>query len=213
MNKRLVWNFEINQATQLLLPPALPTTSAQTLWEMRFFWIDKDPITLMGLSDQHLELSRYQSKHRSDHYQLLPHLFYNLKVRRNQLFYKPLLTRTSQAFEYGKKINLDQVSPSTMLPGATKMTVAALLKMIQQQARTILLEKEALIYRFPTSPLTKLELARLQVNQQIYFSVNLESASLKLIEIIAAQLLPQAISCDYMTFLHQVIFGKVRDIP
>ena len=62
-------------------------------------------------------------------------------------------------------------------------------------------EKEAFIYRFETSPKTKLELARLCIANTIYFSVCIESRSRYLVELITKQVAGEQVSSDYVSFL------------
>ena len=102
MNKRLVWNFEINSDTALQIPGTNSLVISPNRWESRFFWTDDQIITLHGLNDSFLALSHYQIKHRQDTYYLLPDTNYNLKVRNDKLFYKPILIKNHQAVAYGK---------------------------------------------------------------------------------------------------------------
>ena len=47
-----------------------------------------------------------------------PDTNYNLKIRRNQPLYKPIMMKTRQAIAYGKKINLEEQVSAKNLPGA-----------------------------------------------------------------------------------------------
>ncbi len=204
MNKRLVWNFEINSDNPLQLPSA-PTPIIEGLrWEARFFWPENVIITLNGLDDRFLELSRYQSKHRQDSYYLLADANYNVKTRREQVVYKPILQKTALAIAYGKKIKLAEQAADTLLPGCDTLSTQALLTLINEQGRKIDVEKEALIYEFATTPLTKLELARLTAANKTYYSVSIESRVASSVEAIAYHLLNDATSCDYVTFLKTI---------
>ena len=191
MNQRLVWNFEINNDQPLIIPTPLPTEAHTDRWEARFFWPDNTPILLNGLDDTFLELSRYKAKHRQDTYCLLPDTDENIKVRRNQLLYKPLIMKSPLAIAYGKKINLEDVGDEH-----------GLIQRVQQKGRRIDVEKEALIYRFETEPTTKLELARLRVSNTTWFSINIESRSKFLVESIAQHIVTRHDPCDYVTFLN-----------
>ena len=202
MNKRLVWNFECNPAHPLKLPKsddALPQDEMR--WESRFFWQDNEPIALHGLPDYFFELSRYRIKHRDDTYHLIPNTNYNLKMRRDQLFYKPLLMTTEKAAAYGKKINLANYPLGTPLPGCQEKNVETLLQLVHNECKTIHVEKEALIYTLDSLSKSKIELAWLLVGHQSYFSVSIESYSQHWVESLATQIVRDANPNDYITFL------------
>ena len=201
MTKRLVWNFEINHGNPLKIPKTCVEDAHTERWESRFFWPENKIIVLNGLDDNFLALSRYQAKHRQDTYCLLPDTDYNIKIRRNQPLYKPILMKTQQAIVYAKKINLEEQEPGLCLPGTGQTDAQTLLARIQHESQRIDVEKEALIYRFETVPTLKLELARLRVANAIWFSVNIESRSGHLVESITQQLFDGQMPCDYVTFL------------
>ena len=201
MSKRLVWNFQIDGKNPLQLPILNPKDKSPECWECRHFWPDNKIITLHGLNDHFMALSNYQRKHVQDTYYLLPDANYNLKIRRNVLFYKPVLKTKKTILAYGKKIEIAQQPAGLILPGCEKDDGPALIARINNQSMKIEVEKEALIYKFHTSPTTKLELARLQVANKSFFSLNIESRSLTFVESISLQLLGRSPSCDYVTFL------------
>ena len=201
MNKRLVWNFEINADKPLQVPSAAGTGDDLKRWESRFFWPDDQIITLHGLNDHFLELSRYKIKHREDTYFLLADTDYNLKIRREQLVYKPILMKKNQLIAYGKKIKLDEQAPDTQLPGCEEKDTKTFIARIHDQGKKVSVEKEALIYTFETSPNTKLELAWLHVTNKAYFSLSIESRSIEWVKSITRQLLGDLCARDYVTFL------------
>lgn len=201
MNKRLVWNFEINTDSPLQIYSTEDVEPSQARWESRFFWPDDQIITLNGLDDSLRELSRYQIKHREDIYFLLPKNDYNIKLRREQLFYKPILMKKTQVIGYGKKIKLEEQSPHDQLPGCDEKDVQALITRIHSQGKKIKVVKEALIYTFETTPTTKLELAWLHIANKAFFSVSIESHAMQLVESITRQLLGDLCACDYISFL------------
>ena len=201
MNKRLAWNFEVNDDTSIQLPDPQVIEQNEVRWEARFFWSNDDIITLHGLNDTYLELSRYKAKHRQDIYCLLPTENYNLKIRREQLIYKPLLTTTPEALGFGNKINLEEQASPQFLPGINNINTKTLLEKIQQDGCRIQVEKEALIYRFDTTPKSTIELARLTINKISYFSANIESRSMVLVKSISQQIIGKRVTCDYVNFL------------
>lgn len=204
MNKRFVWNFEMNGDNPLKIPAADNFVQTPNKWEARFFWPDDQIITLNGLNDDFLKLSNYQIKHRADTYYLLPNTDYNLKIRHNQLFYKPLLMKKTYAMAYGKKIKLEEEASCLDLPGIDAQDVAALLSHIKKNAIKINVEKEALVFQLASTPTTKFEFAWLTVAKKNYFSVCIESRLLSVVESIAHQLLGELPTSDYITFLKEI---------
>lgn len=204
MNKRLIWNFEINPEQDLDLPTPL-NTSPDYHWEARFFWPESAIILINGLNERFLRLEQYQIKSKHDLYFLLPEADYNIKLRREKLVYKPLLERTSSALAFGKKIKLDEDAPST-LPAKENSTIdpRALLQQLHNQARKVTVEKEVLIYRFPAPLKTKLELARLLIKEQVFYSLGLESSALNVVEALSEQLIREEETSDYISFLKKV---------
>lgn len=204
MSKRLVWNFEIS-CDNLLALDRLPLVGRDELrWEARFFWPDDTIITLNGLDKHFLLLSNYQVKHREDCYLLLPNCTYNIKRRRSELLYKPLLEKTTFC-GYSKKINLNEYPSDALLPGSDNLLAADLLNKLQTHSQEIEVIKEALVYKLSTAPTIKLELARLELDERIFFSVCIEGHSQLLVTTIANHLLKGQISCDYVNFLQQIL--------
>ena len=203
MNKRLVWNFEINPSESLELGNT-QAAADDMRWESRFFWPENTIITLNGLDESFLELSRFEAKHRQDTYYLLANADYNIKVRKEQLLYKPALKKTSHATAYGKKLKLAEQKSEQLLPGTDDLSTKSLLELINKQGKQIVVEKEALLFQFGTSHTTKLELARLKLANNTYFSVSIESRSVVWIELISHHLLGDQIACDYVTFLKSI---------
>lgn len=204
MNKRFVWNFEINTNGSLKIPSVENFVQSPNRWESRFFWPQDQIVVLHGLTDDFLKLSRYQIKHRQDTYYLLPHTDYNIKTRHNQLFYKPILMKKLQAIAYGKKIKLEEDASSLQLPGYEGKDVTALISYIKNEGLKINVEKEALIYEFDTTPTTKLELAWLCVANKTYISASIESRSFSLVESFTRQMLGDLPTSDYVTFLGEI---------
>jgi len=205
MNKRLVWNFEIDISDSLQIETEALDESTEMTWESRFFWHADEIIVLHGLSQAFLDLSHYQIKHKADEYYLLPDQPYNLKVRRNRLYYKPLVIKTPHIVAYGKKLDLREQKPDMLLVGTDEIDVKTMLAQIKQYHRRILVEKETLNYQFHTSPPTHLELAKINIAKTIYFSVCVESSSRILVESLTAQLLPHSTINDYVSFLQHAI--------
>lgn len=205
MNNRLVWNFEINSNSPLQLPKPVAATDNHKHWETRFFWDESPIITLFGLEKTFLELSRYKIKHRVDTYLLLPDEMLNFKIRHQQFFYKPLIERTSIANAFGKKISLDEHS-SSLIPLKEKLNKSvSIIEHLQLHGQSIEVEKEAMIYKFPSHPSTKLELARLVIDNNIFFSTSIESPDFMFVKQVAEQMLPQQTPSDYVTFLKKTI--------
>lgn len=204
MNQRLVWNFEYSakKSTPLL------STSYETdevKWEMRFFWPEDRIITLHPIEERLLDLGNYKQKHREDYYYLLPGHHYNIKIRRDELLYKPIIKQTSGAVGFGAKINLGTVDLASCNEAEHILKIQKLVQKTKKQRKKVCVKKEAFVYSFKTHPATKLELARIEVNNKIYFSLCIEGKSLYLVETISKYLLDESISCEYVSFLNDII--------
>ncbi len=204
MNKRLVWNFEINQTHLLQIPSADSLDTNSCHWESRFFWPETEIIPLMGLDDHFLQLSLYKIKPKEDTYFLLPHYDYNLKSRDGQLFYKPLIKKERGFIAYSKKERLVNNSFTHPLWRIEKENDETDVAYIQQHALQIQISKVVFIYTFAVEPKVKMELARLSINNKIYFSVAIESKALPLVESITKQVLGRTNSTDYVSFLKEI---------
>ncbi|WP_148294850.1 hypothetical protein [Legionella oakridgensis] len=205
MSKRFVWNFEIKNESLLELPSNNDMPVDELRWESRYFWPESAIISLNGLDDQFLELSRYEAKHRQDTYYLLPDVNFNLKMRRDQLLYKPMLKQMTWATAYGKKIKLTATEQSLSIPDHNPIDIQSLLVNAKDTIKTVTVSKEALIYQFPTTPKLKMELARLCIGDAVYFSLSLESKVLTWVEYLSKNLLQGKTPCDYVTFLKTLI--------
>lgn len=199
MNQRLVWNFEFSSKAPLAL--AYPEDKEdQFTWEFRYFWPEHEIIILNLMNHSLPDLANYQKKSKEDYYYLLPGLDYNIKRRRNKLLYKPLLQYKNQAAAYGTKIILND--PQIIV---TNPDLHLLVEHVEKEGIEIYVKKESFIYKFPGKPTVKMELARLEVLNKIYFSLCIEGKSLLLVETIAQHLLEEALSCDYVTFLKNLV--------
>lgn len=203
MKKRLAWNFEIDTGAPLNLPVVKEEHNEDIHWESRFFWPERDIIPLSGLDKRFLELSRYKIKHRSDTYYLLPDADCNIKERSGEMTYKPLVERTKCASAYGKKIKLEDDSTSVINAHGEQTPLHALIQWATNEGRPVLVNKEALIYKFESHPPAKLELARLSIDDKIYFSVGIESHARVLVEDLAQHIIGDRETSDYVTFLKQ----------
>ncbi|QMT61437.1 hypothetical protein [Legionella sp. PC997] len=200
MNQRLVWNFEFTPKTGLSLPTLVDKKDEQIKWEKRFFWPDNKIIILNIIDDSLLDLAQYKQKHREDYYYLLPGTNYNIKKRREQLLYKPLLKQSNHTAGYGAKIILSDSYDQPLPPDLQEIA-----QQVEQKGIEVCVKKEALIYKLPTKPSIKIELARVEVCNQIYFSLCIEGKSLHLVETISKHLLDEPVSCEYVTFLKNLM--------
>jgi hypothetical protein len=201
MNKRLVWNFEINNESLLILPTDVAEEPELLKWEARYFWEEESLITLRGLNDTFLDLSLYKIKQRQDRYYLISNQDFNVKQRRNELLYKPLIENSPACQGFGKKITLSNHSSLGIIPGIIPIDSDSLRSLIHFDSTEIYVEKTALIYKFAIEPRIKLELARLKITDKIYYSVCIEGTSKKLVTYISKHLLNQDVSCGYVAFL------------
>ncbi len=197
MNQRLVWNFEFAAKKMALPSEAFNEHETEPLkWETRFFWPAQEIIVLNNLDKSLLDLANYQHKLREDYYYLLANQNYNVKRRRNELLYKPKLKQTQAAIGYGTKVLLDNAQEKFLQELALE---------VKKEGKEVLVKKQAFIYKFPTHPTIKLELARLEIAHKIYFSACVEGKSQNMVEKISERLLGQRVSCDYVSFLKNIL--------
>lgn len=190
--KALVWNFVIDPEDPLRLDQFPVYEKEGIRWECRYFWPDKAPIRLQGLDESYLRLSDYVFKKHADVYFLLADHDANIKVRRGEMVYKPLLKAVGGCYGFAKKIPLSD-SPDHQLK--------ALIEQAKAYHQGLEVNKETLTYKFKTKPSIKMELARLEIEGEIYFSVCIEGRSLNLVQSISQHLLKGQKSCDYVSFL------------
>lgn len=197
MIQRLVWNFEFSTKKEIPISGLVDNEHDHLKWEKRFFWPEDYIISLCNIDDSLLDLANYQQKHKEDYYYLLPHTNYNIKLRRDELQFKPILKQTPSAIGFGIKINLDERGNSSEFHQMAHQA--------RKEGTSVFVKKEAFIYKFHTTPNIKLELARLEVKDSVYFSACVEGKSLFLVETLSDLLLGKQVSCEYVTFLKNIL--------
>lgn len=201
MNKRLVWNFEINMDSTLEPGKLKPQPKEPLRWERRYFWPESTTITLARSIEEWLAFSDCSLKQRADHYFLVQDEVLNIKQRRGDLLYKPCLQIQNHCYGFDKKINVSEAPVDTPLPGST-FSPAVLLGRLKNE-HAIFVEKTAFVYKLPTEPTIKLELARINLGESSYYTACIEGHSLRHVSFIAESLLNAYVSCDYVSFLKQ----------
>ena len=201
MTQRLVWNFEFSSPKKIDLQIKETENHEDLKWEARFFWPEKEIISLSIIDDSLLDLGNYEQKHKKDHYYLIPGHNYNIKNRRNELLFKPLLKQSKYAYGFGTKINLDTPEAQTNFIQINSLDLQKIKQQALEEGTEVLVKKESFTYKFNSQPTIKLELARIEIAKQVYFSACIEGKSLNLVETITKGLLGKRISCDYVTFL------------
>lgn len=197
----------------MLSLPLSPLDDGDNLrWEFRCFWPENAIIILQGLDHNLLKLSHYETKKKDDVYFLLPDSHYNLKLRRNDFVYKPLLKQLPHRTAYGNKIKLHNEASLDPRSRSPNIDITQLLKRMKQEGKKITVQKETLCYRFNTKPNATIELERLMIGNVVYFSICIESRSGLLVDNIAKHLLKEPISCDYVSFLKQLESAPNDDI-
>lgn len=199
MNQPLIWRFVVTTNPKGSLFPMKEDKEDLLKWELRYFWSDTDNIAINLIHDDLLILGRYKEKQRKDEYYLLPDSLLNIKQRKNQLLYKPVIRTTRHAIAFGKKIPLDDL-PKDMDQNLAS-TLESLRHKVLAEADRIPVKKEAYVFKFPCTPTIKLELARLEVHNKTYYSACVEGRSLSLVETISKALFGTLEPSDYMHFL------------
>lgn len=205
MNKRLFWNFELSHPSDSAFSDLLDEPPSSLRWEARYFWPETAIICLSGLNANFFNLNMYDIKERQDTYYVLDNYPLNIKQRRDELLYKPLIEQHQGCYGFAKKINLSTQNSFSPLPGADQWLTKDLLDVINQQSRTIVVKKIALIYKLDTHPKVKLEFSRLNVLGQLFFSLCVEGRSQTMVSTISQHILPHQQPSDYVHFLKDIL--------
>lgn len=203
--QRLVWNFEFSSGQTIPLTTLGNYVQDKLKWEKRYFWPEDQIIRLNSIDNSLLNLANYQQKHKEDYYYLLPDSDHNIKRRRNELLYKPLIKQSGSALGFGAKINLEDTQYVSSQDNIDPMNLQDLFKKVKKKGIVVFVKKEAFVFKFPTTPTVKLELARLEVNNTVYFSACVEGRSLNLVETISELLFGKQASFEYVTFLKKIL--------
>lgn len=205
MNQRLVWNFEFASQKNLSLATLKDIKEEHVKWEIRYFWPDDKPIILNAIDQSLLDITKYQQKDKEDYYYLLSGHNYNIKKRRNELLYKPLLQKKDAAFGFGTKIILSPLQDPIHKTDLTDPQLLKIMQQVSQESTEVSVKKETFSYKLPTKPKIKIELERLEVLNKVFFSLCIEGKSLNLVETISEHLLEGQVSCEYVTFLKSLL--------
>ncbi|HAU1295271.1 TPA: hypothetical protein JBI36_03395 [Legionella pneumophila] len=203
--QRLVWNFEFSSEQTTPLTTLGHDAQDNLKWEKRYFWPTDQIIRLNTIDSSLLDLANYQKKHKEDYYYLLPDSDHNIKQRRNELLYKPVIKQSGTALGFGPKIHLETPQTLSCHGDAGQLNRQELLKKIKEKGIVVFVKKEAFVFKFPTTPTVKLELARLEVRDKVYFSACIEGRSLNLVETISVLLFGTQPSFEYVTFLKKTL--------
>jgi hypothetical protein len=205
MIRRLVWNFEFVNANPIEFAKLNTLQEDALKWEARVFWPETDIIQLNLIDTNLLQLQHYQYKQKIDLYHLVPEKDHNIKSRRGELFYKPLIKKNKYACGYGTKLNLSTLSTS---PSTLKIPELMAITAELQHTPGLQIEKDSFIYKFSSQPAIRLELSRIQIHQTIYFSLCVEGRSRHAVETITTCLLGETVSSDYVSFLKKIMNNK-----
>lgn len=205
MSQRFVWNFEFTTTAAVEFPHLAAQRQDEKKWERRFFWSEEEIISLFNIDNSLLDLANYHQKHKEDNYFILPNYNYNIKLRRHELLYKPILDQNLSAVGFGHKINLENIALLTDIDEQERLHLEHIAQKARQDGIEVFVKKESFVYKFSTTPSVKLELARLEVQNKIYFSACVEGKSLPLVEFLSDRLLGKQISCEYVTFLKKIL--------
>lgn len=205
MNRRLVWNFELTDGPCFNWADLQDEEKEEINWEARYFWAENTIIQLQDLDNDFLNISNYKAKHREDNYILLAKDNFNIKQRGSRLLYKPLVQESAPLYGYGKKIDLNDCSEHELLPATNGLKAADLLILIESEHKEKRVIKEALIYTLQVKPKINIELSRLEVCGDIYFSLGIEGRSKQKVNTLARHLLGELVSCDYVSFLKGIL--------
>ena len=202
MKQRLLWNFEFKTRKNNTFCDLKNTKEEILKWEARFFWPEQEIICLSLIDEALLEIAHYQYKQKQHYYYLIPAQNYNIKYRRDELLYKPLIEQSPYAFGFGAKINITQMLHNPH--SHTELNIKKLVKQIEKGVQ-VLVKKDSFTYKFAFQPSIKLELARIEVNDIIFFSLCIEGRSRRLVETMSRCLLGEKPTSDYVHFLKKIV--------
>jgi hypothetical protein len=204
MIHRLVWNFEFTTAKGWDISQLQEKKEENLKWEARFFWAEEEIIRFALIDTALLELVNYQHKQKKDYYYVLPDKEYNIKRRRDELLYKPLIKKTKHVSGFGSKVNLGELSKTPDVENCI-IDAPVIIEQLTLNSIEVLVKKESFTYKFPVQPQIKLELSRIEINHHIYFSACVEGKSRDLVEKISKHLVSKKTSSDYISFLKKRI--------
>jgi hypothetical protein len=196
MNQRLVWNFEFSESKLKGTPRFNRENKDEIKWEVRHFWPSDKIITLNPIDPELVDLSHYERKFKDDCYYLVPKKNYNIKLRHDELLYKPTVDESKLAVGFGPKVELKKTSPSKE---------KALFNEVKKNGIPITVKKEEFVFEFPTTPTVRLELSRLVIKDSVFFSLCVEGRSLVLVETISKELLQKQEPSEYVKFLKKIV--------
>jgi len=179
---RFIWQFELTGRQWL---PQGNWQKDSHKWEIRYFW-PIDQIVELNLNEQQLNWDQGECKLQRDVYWLDVNNPTNIKQRRDQLVYKPVVQQHHNRTAFDKKQRLDPDELS------------------QSNFKTIEVEKMALQLKIHQKPKCMLELSKIQLQNQTFSSLCIESRCGELLDNIDDHLQLSGKACDYITFLRGI---------
>lgn len=179
--------------------------------EQRFFWGAQDLILLNGLSEAQLWLSSYQFETHQDAYVLLNDN-QNIKFRNKKLHVKPLLTLNNGTSTYRDKQKyhlLKQQKEIAALLGnndfASLKTKSEVKGLLRKTYPVCDVYKEALTLDLMLIANISIEFSKLKINEQIFYSLVVESKFSQLVEKAVSALGIKKTPETYVQFLKRIV--------
>ena len=170
-------------------------------------------MVLRGLEEFLLELGHFKIKQKLDTYYLVPGKEYNIKQRRDALFFKPLLYKSPVVCGFAKKIVIVSSTDTDdgPLPGLVPISLSELQQLIDTQAFAVSVKKTTLSYKFQGLDGghlgAKLELVRLGLKNKHYFSASIEGRDQAQVSFLASEIFKNEAhqALDYVSFLKKTL--------
>ena len=170
-------------------------------WEARFFFPIETPIFLNWPHSLPFSFYFAKAKTHEDTYIIHPEQVINLKKRRTDIYYKPLIEKKQDLFYFGKKEIIDEKNP-IILSQTTQLDITR----IQNESALIALTKNVLKFNYDHPMTCQLEFGSFTFQEKIYSTFGIESKSFEAVSTLSSFILPNEKKTDYINFLKENLF-------
>ncbi len=183
---RFIWQFDLTNQQWL---PQGNWQKGPYKWEVRYFW-PVEQIIRLNINESQLNWSQAVCKTHLDNYLIDKDNPLNIKERHNKLVCKPFVSQQSQRIAYNKKVNLtaDELTPDNLL--------------------TVPIEKMAIQFIVHRKPKCVLELSKIQLLNQTFTSLCIESRCGELLDDLHHHLKLPGKASSYLDFLCEKLNTK-----
>ncbi len=170
-------------------------------WEARYFFPIETPIVLNWPHSLPFSFHFAKAKTHEDTYIIHPEHVINLKKRRSDIYYKPLIKKKQGLFYFGKKEAIDENNP-IKLSQTTQLDSTR----IQNEGTLIALTKNVLKFNYDHPMRCQLEFGWFISQEKNYSTFGIESKSFETVRTLSSFILPNEKKTDYINFLKENLF-------